>query len=134
MSLFDLEHVRLVLVRGAPGSGKTSFAAGLSGFELVEADQFFLVDGVYRYDREGVPEAHRWAQERTAGILVSGGRVVVANTFTKLWELQPYFLMGVPTKVYRCLGSWPNEHGVPDEVVLRMKEGYQPHPTEVGVY
>jgi Tfp pilus assembly pilus retraction ATPase PilT len=46
--LCGMEKV-LYLVRGIPGSGKSTFAKTLSG-EYYEADMFFMVDGEYKFD------------------------------------------------------------------------------------
>lgn len=48
----------IVLVRGLPGSGKSTLAKGMSGYGHFEADMFFEVDGLYRYDPERARVAH----------------------------------------------------------------------------
>ena len=52
----------LVLIRGLPGSGKSTIAKELAvtGFEHFEADMFFPVDGVYRYEASRIRHAHTW--------------------------------------------------------------------------
>lgn len=42
----------IVLVRGLPGSGKSTLAKGMAGYVHVEADMYFEVDGLYRYEPE----------------------------------------------------------------------------------
>jgi predicted kinase len=39
----------LILVRGCPGSGKSTFAKLLGG-KHIEADMFFMKDGEYQFD------------------------------------------------------------------------------------
>ena len=88
----------LYLVRGIPGSGKSTFAKSLGGTHF-EADQFFMVDGKYKFDGSKLKEAHNWCQNivNTAMILnLTAGlnkRIVVSNTFTQEWEMKPYFEM-----------------------------------------
>ena len=51
----------LVLIRGLPGSGKSTMAKVLAlvGFEHYEADMFFVVNGQYRYDATRIRDAHK---------------------------------------------------------------------------
>jgi len=39
----------LILVRGLPGSGKSTFAKSLGGVHI-ETDMFFIQDGEYKFD------------------------------------------------------------------------------------
>jgi predicted kinase len=39
----------LFLLRGLPGSGKSTLAKSLGGIRI-EADQYFMEDGVYNFD------------------------------------------------------------------------------------
>lgn len=50
----------LVLIRGLPGSGKSTMAKVLAlvGYQHFEADMFFVRDGTYCYDRSRIREAH----------------------------------------------------------------------------
>ena len=85
----------LVLVRGLPGSGKTTFAIHrMQGDAYTSADSYFEdEDGAYKFDGSKLPEAHEWCQRRVAELLQKPdvGTVYVANTFSTRWEMQPYF-------------------------------------------
>lgn len=51
----------LTLIRGISGSGKSTLANSLSektGSIHVEADQFFILNGEYKFDRSKLSEAH----------------------------------------------------------------------------
>ncbi len=116
---------RLTLIRGAPGSGKSTLAramvaAGMADLHL-EADMYFTdLDGNYTYDHTKISEAHKWCVKETIEALAKGLRVVVSNTFTRNWEMAPYFALGRP-QVIRCEGRFQNVHGVPSEKVSEMR-------------
>jgi predicted kinase len=116
----------IVLIRGVPGSGKTTKAkTEYANHQLVEADMFFETDGVYKYDRNKIKDAHKWCQDTAEQWLEMGYDVVVANTFTRVWEMQPYLGMGYPVKVIEATGNYGNAHGVPSEIVERMRERFE---------
>lgn len=50
----------LVIVRGAPGSGKSTFAKNqFPNHKVFATDDFFMVDGVYKYDKTKIGENHQ---------------------------------------------------------------------------
>ncbi len=105
---------RLVLIRGLPGSGKTTMASVLSllGYKHFEADMFFVGDdGVYRHDSTMLKSAHAWCQTNVRNALKEGHRVVVSNTFTQHWEMQPYFDMGVSIQILEAGGQQAGRTG-----------------------
>lgn len=80
---------------------------------------FFIKDGVYTYDKSKIADAHQWCFSETVKALTDGENVIVANTFTKLWEIKPYLALK-PTKIFRCTGNYENIHNVPDGIVKQM--------------
>jgi hypothetical protein len=64
----------------------------------------------------------KWALER-------GESVVVSNTFTRQFEMAPYFAMaktfGIEPRIVEATGNWPNVHGVPAEVVEKMRQRWE---------
>jgi hypothetical protein len=79
----------LFIVRGLPGSGKSTVASTL-GVEVFSADDFFMEDGEYKFDRFKLPQAHAACQAWTRSALANGVTCAVANTFTEGWEFGPY--------------------------------------------
>lgn len=86
--------MQITLIRGLPGSGKSTLAriltAGGAG-QAIEADNHFIAaDGVYRFDPAQLPQAHAACQAQAQAELAAGRSVVVANTFSCRWEMEPY--------------------------------------------
>ena len=121
--------MELVLIRGLPGSGKSTMAKSMAGYDHYEADMFFVRDGEYRYDAVRIKDAHEWCQRKAREALADGKRVVVSNTFTRRFEMEPYFVMarafGAGLRIVEATGKWENVHGVPEEVVERMRKRWE---------
>lgn len=121
---------RLILVRGLPGSGKSTYAKALKGTHVhLETDMYFIDrEGNYTFDGERIGAAHRWCIDTTRILLNSGANVVVSNTFVKLWELEPYLEMvnNDDVAVIEMKKAFKNVHNVPQEVIDRMKRQWQP--------
>lgn len=121
----------LILIRGLPGSGKSTLAKALAltGFEHVEADMYFETPKGYVFDREKLKAAHEWCLCVTAVHMTDRRRVVVANTFSRKWEMQPYidmgFRKGYAVRVVTATGPFTNIHGVPEEVIQAMEDRWE---------
>ena len=125
-------HPRLILIRGLPGSGKTTIAKSFTmiGYKHFEADMCFEIDGQYKYVAKEVPFAHEWCKQMTRDALRCGEYVVVSNTFVQLRELEPYFKM-ISTeriKVISASGNWENVHQIPVEKLDLMRQRWEYFP------
>lgn len=116
----------LVLIRGLPGSGKSTIARSMAGYVHLEADMYFETSTGYRFDPSILKDAHDWCFAETSSALRRGSSVVVANTFVTLAEMERYFLLGYPTSVLEAKGDSPSAHQVDSAVLQRMRESWEP--------
>jgi predicted kinase len=125
----------LYIVRGIPGSGKSTFAKSLVKKDYChkEADMYFVDgDGSYNFEPSKIKDAHKWCQEEMDFLMrLEHSPVVVSNTFTQEWEMRPYFELA-KTYGYKVFSivvenrhEGTNEHGVPDEVLTKMRERFE---------
>jgi predicted kinase len=126
----------LYIVRGIPGSGKSTFAKSLGGTHF-ETDMFYMVDGEYKFDGSKIKEAHQWCQNSVNNAMILNHTaglhniIVVSNTFTQEWEMKPYFEMAdrYDYKVFSIIvenrHGGINEHNVPEEVLTKMRERFE---------
>lgn len=125
---------KLTLIRGLPGSGKSTLAqrlaeASWSNSSHYEADQFFMVDGVYKFDASKLAQAHATCLQRTDKDLEMGRYVLVSNTFTTWREMLPYFELAkkyciIPQVILCQSGPYKSVHGVPEETIERMRQRF----------
>lgn len=137
---------KLIIVRGAMGSGKSTFANRLAnklikfGYKPTdichfEADQFFMDEnGNYNFDPTKLWLAHKQCLEKTKKCLFREKIVIVSNTFATKKEMKPYMDFAeendIPVEVYRCTGEYHNVHGVPDDVVVAKRKQMEDIPNE----
>lgn len=82
----------LVIIRGLPGSGKTTYAkTHFPHFKLVELDDYFTDEaGVFKFRIKDLPEAKVWCLRETWKMIMSGINTVVIQHFVTLDDLVPY--------------------------------------------
>lgn len=122
-----LTQYPVVLLRGAPGSGKSTLPRNMfPGYRHLEADMFFQTPDGYRFDPTHLKDAHAWCLGQFEIAVTQGVPVVVSNTFTRRWEIKPYLDFAPDALVVHCRGDFGNVHGVPDDKVKEMRACYEP--------
>ena len=122
---------QLFLLRGLPGSGKSTLAKSIDGLHF-EADQFFIDNGEYRFDSAKLRDAHNWCRHSVMDVMKEGHpKVIVSNTFTQEWEMEPYYLLAeelgyqVFSIIVENRHGGKNLHGVPQESLDKMKNRFE---------
>ena len=130
----------LFLVRGLPGSGKTSFASAIwNDYAVCEADKFFYdKEGNYNFDPSKLKEAHSWCKNEVESRMIEHQNnqqyypeIAVSNTFTQEWEMEDYFKLAekyeykVVSLILENRHGSQNVHGVPDEKLQIMKDRFE---------
>lgn len=117
----------LIILRGLPGSGKSTFAKTLVDYRHVEADMYFVDDqGNYNFDPDQLEHAHCWCRNRVEEYMKYDNSVIVSNTFTTEREMKPYFDLALRYNYLVTCLIVENRHGnlslhsVPDGVMQRM--------------
>lgn len=88
--------MKVTILQGLPGSGKSTWAEAQVGAEIISADHFFVQPRTkeYKFDVAKLPEAHaaclRWfvrLVQRATPV------VIVDNTNTTVAEVAPYYAL-----------------------------------------
>jgi tRNA uridine 5-carbamoylmethylation protein Kti12 len=129
----------LILLRGVPGSGKTTLGNAIlftnqsNIQDVLSADNFFINEKEeYVFDFSKLKEAHNDCQVKCAERMRNEfSKIVVANTFTQEWEMEPYFLMAerynyrIHTVIVENRHGNKNVHNVPDEKIEQMIKRFE---------
>lgn len=90
----------LYLVRGVPGSGKTTFAAALAKGMNIEHVETDMIRDEWPGGRDAFPwndtnnaQVHALCLQYAADCIARGKAVVVSNTFCTIERMRPYFQM-----------------------------------------
>ena len=128
---------RLVILRGLPGSGKSTAARCIRGV-VCSTNDYFIRNGKYEFNPSKLGEAHTACREKAKGLLERGQSVVIDNTNMQRWEYEAYIDMAFDTPNCRLLvlhvydGGLSDEelfsrntHGVPLEAIKRMRARWE---------
>jgi predicted kinase len=124
---------QLMLIRGLPGSGKSTVAKLFDKALHFEADMYFLdADGNYHFDPSKIKDAHNWCRHSVMDAMREEHPiVVVSNTFTQEWEMDVYYLLAeelgyrVTSMIVENRHEGKNIHGCPDDKIEQMKTRFE---------
>ncbi|MEH6459153.1 hypothetical protein [Chitinimonas sp. JJ19] len=124
----DTSLPRLVLIRGMPGSGKTTLAMGfkVDGYVHFEADQYFLADNEYRFEARKLPAAHAWCLEQTRVALEAGEFVCVSNVFGTVEDIKPYTQLSMEFQIVESTYPGKSVHNIPLSAIHAMEKSWIP--------
>lgn len=131
----------LILLRGVPGSGKTTFARHMWAEGVIfEADKYFYdQEGNYQFDGSKLKAAHEWCNQSVQDAMEQNSstagkyypEIIVSNTFTREWEMQIYLDLAkqygyhVVSLIVENRHGGSNVHGVPAEKVQEMRDRFE---------
>lgn len=142
-SRLRLEGKVLVLLRGAPGAGKSTLARALLAYNpggvILSTDDYFKVNEDYHFDSTVLGEAHSWNHNQAKIAFERGANpIIIDNTNMQGWEMKPYVVQALKHNykvLFREPDTWwknkPRElerrstHGVRVETIRRMLDGYE---------
>lgn len=133
----------LIILRGLPGSGKTTVAEILSniGFTsddifnfkatICTADDFFMDGDEYKFDPNKLGIAHKTCKDKCENAMLNNEkRVIVGNTSTTEKEIKPYFKLAqkygymVISLIVENRHGGKNTHNVPDKAIEKMENRF----------
>ncbi len=140
---------KLIIMRGLPGSGKSSLAEGIRNVAanrgarttaILSTDDYFIEgDGVYRFKPQEIGRAHAFNQKACQTNMEDECElIIIDNTNTQYWEMKPYVRLaqehGYVIEFQEPKTEWAweveecakrNTHQVPLKSIQQMKDRYQ---------
>lgn len=131
----------LYILRGLPGSGKSTLGEKLAPGRCIAADDYFMSDGVYKFDIAALGDAHAYCQKRVDSLMSDDFNqdVAVANTSVRFIHLEPYLKLVQKHNwsfqiihaefagkiVDGKISPYQNVHGCPDAQIQKMKSQWE---------
>jgi predicted kinase len=129
---------KLLVLRGLPGSGKTTYAKNLNGI-ICSADDFFCAKGVYLFDRNSLQDAHDYCYNKVVAAMEQEMKLIILdNTNTRRSEYSRYVeaakehgyfveekIIGEVSIGVCATYAFRNRHGVPLKVIQNMARRFE---------
>ena len=125
--------INITLVRGLPGSGKTTRAKNLllkfPDAIHRESDMWFDQNGAYVFKPSELTNAHQWCVSATEMAIRNNKDVIVSNVFANVAECAPYFVLkqkyDCVMHLIACTDAYGSIHGVPPDKIEAMRLRFQ---------
>lgn len=122
----------LIIVRGIPGAGKTTFAQLITDIKYIcTADDYHIKNGKYEWKQENVAAAHKYCEQKCQILMKKQiPKIVVANTSVTEKELSIYYNLAqlyeytVFSIIVENRHNGQNIHGVPNEKIIQMLKNF----------
>jgi predicted kinase len=120
----------LVILRGLPGSGKSTFAE-LFKAPICSADDFLMIDGVYVWTQARVRRAHELCEAKCKSLMeAEEPLIIISNMNVKARDWRTYGKMAedtgymVFTVIIENRHGGKNSHGVTEEMMKDIEERF----------
>jgi adenylate kinase family enzyme len=120
----------VIIISGKSGTGKSSLAAFIQGLDekvrICCADDFFMIDGEYKFDAAKLGQAHKSCWDKFEQALADGCDCLITNTSTTTAERKKYLNRAKEcgfiafSITLESLG-YKDVHNVPPEVLIRQE-------------
>jgi predicted kinase len=125
-----MDSKSIIIVRGIPGSGKSSFSS-LLGRAICSADDYFIRNNRYLWKADKLGFAHSWCQRKCERFLKLGiSPVIIDNTSISSKDVNIYIKLAKKYNykyfsiIIENRHDGINSHNVPAETIKKMKEKF----------
>ena len=125
-----MQRPRLQIIRGLPGSGKTTLALKRYPHLMrIETDMYFNRRGAYRFTKENNRNAVEWFHEEVENMCYAGLDFVVTGVLAAHTErldevIDTAYTLGYDVYIKTLTSQYSGIHGVPEKHFEGMKKSF----------